>query len=86
MNMEFSAWEWSVIRAALQNMPVVRDQAQLFEADMTPNNLLIRLTILAVLKKFPDTVTEEDRRKAYKDYGVIPTEDYVRTLPPSTIL
>ena len=82
----FSAWEWSVIRAALEGVPVVKDQSQFYEAYMAPNNLLIRLTIQAVLEKFPDTATEEDERKAYEDHGVVPTEDYVRALPSSTIL
>ncbi len=82
----FSAWEWSVIRAALENVPVVRNQSPLYEKEMAPNNRLIRLTILAVLKKFPDTATEDDERNAYEEHGVTPIEDYVRALPSSTIL
>jgi hypothetical protein len=82
MTIEFSAWEWSVIRAALQNVPVVRDQSPLFEADMAPNNLLIRRTILMVLKKFPDTATEEDQRRAYEEHGVTPMSAYIDAMPP----
>ena len=82
----FSAWEWSVIRSALENAPVVKGQSELYEADMAPNNLLIRRTILAVLKKFPDTSTKEDERKAYEERGIVPIRDYVRALPPSTVL
>ncbi len=82
----FSAWEWSVIRAALENVSVVRHQSPLYEKEMAPNNLLIRLTIQAVLKKFPDTATEDDEREAYKEHGVTTMEDYFRALPSSTIL
>lgn len=82
MTFEFSAWEWSVIRAALEKVPVVRDQSPLYEADMAPNNLLIRRTILKVLENFPDTATEEDERKAYEEHGVTPMSAYIDAMPP----
>jgi hypothetical protein len=82
MTLELSAWDWSVIRAALERMPVVRDQSLTYESDMAPNNLLIRRTILAVLDKFPDIATEEDERNAYKQHNVTPMSVYIDAMPP----
>jgi hypothetical protein len=80
---KLSQHEVNVIHSVLaNNLPTISDDNQ---SRMRAPALLRHLTILAVLKKLPsEELTREEYFEAHAEHNVHPSEDYARSLPPST--